>query len=551
MTQQSPGILFSTSTADPICWRRFFPFSLSNCLRALSVGVGFACSAGWYWFPALHNRELWSLLETRQVPLNTGLFGDFASIGWFTILMLVFLGLAIDNLFLSLQLRRSGSLRNPELIRHCAFSGPVLFSPVINERIHLVLPALIVQSVGVLLLLIVEWYGSGALYSLVPWILGTISALFGLLWFSLMTSLPGVWCCIAYALAASLGFGLSALLGLQSADNLFFLRVLLPALGLPLLFVAMPSSRDIKEQLIIYRRRHLHRARPRRCFSLWRLLRPASSFGASSRTSMLGAVIYLFVLLYGGQFLLEFVFGGFVTSVAALSDKYLYPGRSIALLGQACGAVIAMGLILLFPKYVLFAPLLGMVLFGSGTLCIPLSGEAPYSVIALYVATGCCIAFGLFIMQHLLYGEARKFHILGWGLALSITWSLIGGYLFWFLANSFGEAGAHQDLYMQFLALITVFCLLSFYWIWKNYQLLFTASEPVEERSKPELELKEPLTAREREVASMVQAGIKNIEISEMLHISDATLRVHLRRIYRKLGIQGRAKLKAMPRFHR
>ena len=49
----------------------------------------------------------------------------------------------------------------------------------------------------------------------------------------------------------------------------------------------------------------------------------------------------------------------------------------------------------------------------------------------------------------------------------------------------------------------------------------------------------------------MVQTGIKNIEISEILHISDATLRVHLRRIYRKLGIQGRAELKEMPRFRR
>ena len=88
-------------TADRICWKRFFPVSLSNCLRTFVVGAGFACSAGWDWFPALQNEELWSLLENRQVSLNTGLFGDIASIGWFTILMLVFLGLAIDNLFLS------------------------------------------------------------------------------------------------------------------------------------------------------------------------------------------------------------------------------------------------------------------------------------------------------------------------------------------------------------------------------------------------------------------------------------------------------------------
>lgn len=36
----------------------------------------------------------------------------------------------------------------------------------------------------------------------------------------------------------------------------------------------------------------------------------------------------------------------------------------------------------------------------------------------------------------------------------------------------------------------------------------------------------------------------KNLEISVKLNITETTLRVHLRRIYRKLGIQGRSNLR-------
>ena len=41
----------------------------------------------------------------------------------------------------------------------------------------------------------------------------------------------------------------------------------------------------------------------------------------------------------------------------------------------------------------------------------------------------------------------------------------------------------------------------------------------------------EQLTPREREVAELVQTGMKNLEISVKLNITETTLRVHLRRI--------------------
>lgn len=45
-----------------------------------------------------------------------------------------------------------------------------------------------------------------------------------------------------------------------------------------------------------------------------------------------------------------------------------------------------------------------------------------------------------------------------------------------------------------------------------------------------------------REVISLSTPS--NLEISVKLNITETTLRVHLRRIYRKLGIQGRSNLR-------
>lgn len=77
---------------------------------------------------------------------------------------------------------------------------------------------------------------------------------------------------------------------------------------------------------------------------------------------------------------------------------------------------------------------------------------------------------------------------------------------------------------------------------------LMTISDGLKERDgaglPSEIDPFEQLTPREREVAELVQTGMKNLEISVKLNITETTLRVHLRRIYRKLGIQGRSNLR-------
>ena len=51
------------------------------------------------------------------------------------------------------------------------------------------------------------------------------------------------------------------------------------------------------------------------------------------------------------------------------------------------------------------------------------------------------------------------------------------------------------------------------------------------------------LTAREREIASLVAAGRTNREVAEQLVLSPRTIDAHLRSIYGKLGVRSRVEL--------
>jgi DNA-binding NarL/FixJ family response regulator len=51
------------------------------------------------------------------------------------------------------------------------------------------------------------------------------------------------------------------------------------------------------------------------------------------------------------------------------------------------------------------------------------------------------------------------------------------------------------------------------------------------------------LTARELEVVRMLARGLRSAGIASELHISEATVKTHLHRIYEKLGVDGRVSL--------
>jgi DNA-binding NarL/FixJ family response regulator len=54
------------------------------------------------------------------------------------------------------------------------------------------------------------------------------------------------------------------------------------------------------------------------------------------------------------------------------------------------------------------------------------------------------------------------------------------------------------------------------------------------------------LTSRELEVLHHAAAGLGNRELAERLAISEATVKVHLTRVFQKLGLRGRARLAAI-----
>ncbi|MBR7077135.1 MAG: helix-turn-helix transcriptional regulator, partial [Clostridia bacterium] len=55
-------------------------------------------------------------------------------------------------------------------------------------------------------------------------------------------------------------------------------------------------------------------------------------------------------------------------------------------------------------------------------------------------------------------------------------------------------------------------------------------------------ELREELTAREREVAELAAKGLRNAEIAEALFISENTVKHHLKIAFQKMNIDRRSR---------
>jgi DNA-binding NarL/FixJ family response regulator len=53
----------------------------------------------------------------------------------------------------------------------------------------------------------------------------------------------------------------------------------------------------------------------------------------------------------------------------------------------------------------------------------------------------------------------------------------------------------------------------------------------------------DPLTTRERQIVLVLSEGVSNREIGRRLSVAEGTVKVHLHRIYRKLGIANRTAL--------
>ena len=517
-------------------------------IRALATALGFALSAGWDWLPSMHSLWLRDYTRILGQPGSSEGLETFSGIVFFKILMLLLLCPLIERLFLAFPMEKNA--RAWEAPGHEA----ALMSPQTGERLYIMFPLMLVQGAAIALAGLASLFMPSSFHTLYPWILGTTSALFGLVWFVLIALLPGAWGCLAYAFTLCSSSVLALLLDEAPVQTLGRLRILLPMLAVPLLFFAVPPRDDLLRRVSRHRRQRLFSTRMRGVFLRNLLLHRVSLLGALSKSGNGLLVFFLFPVFYGLQQLLDFSSGCPLICIRQLSSPPLQQHVFVSLSGQASGAFLAAAFLAFFPGHHLLVPMLGLSLFGCGTLLTSVLPTPPFNSLPFYLmhfAAGLCAAFALYILHCFFERSNFLFRTVSRSLVLVTLLGSAGSYLLWMVAESINNRflGSHA-LFMHLLTLFSIAALFCIYLVREPLiRLLDPKATARNERlvflgNLPPADPLEPLTPREREVAELVGTGMKNLEISLRLNISETTLRVHLRRIYRKLGIRGRANLR-------
>ena len=179
-----------------------------SCVQAFTAALGFAMSAGWDLLPSMHTLWLRDYIEAVSMPTPFGFFGTLSGSIFFKMIMLLALCPVMERLFHAFPLDRVAFRRKP-----FPNADYALLPPALRERIYLSTPLILSQLCAILLLLVLTFSLPPCLDGLMPWLLGTVSALFGLIWFVLVTLLPGVWSGISYGLAITFSILISLLFG--------------------------------------------------------------------------------------------------------------------------------------------------------------------------------------------------------------------------------------------------------------------------------------------------------------------------------------------------
>lgn len=480
--------------------------------RITAAAAGFALSAGWYWFPRVH--PLWtettpsfSPHDAEQLALVLTLL-----IGVKTAALLVF-GPLLGRAYAVAGVSDGAGTASP-LRRRLLSSLPFFVVQVIAWVVLLPLPLPADQPETPTLL--------------APALFGVSDMLCSLIWLSVLIRLPGVACCFAYAAGALCGLGLHWLALPLAPSQAHLLRIVSPLLAGPLIFFAIPSGRNAGGAS------------------------PGSSAASTACASAPPATVMLCVFAITAclRALIDFNENGFpfAREVPVPPEEGAWLD-TLTLLAHACGGLLTA--FALRRRCCLRLLVITLAFFGSCAVLLPLCGLArPTSaaVFPLHLAAGAGAAFAIFLLGRSVRLGHPLIRTTCQALVILTVVVCLSGWILWFCAlRIHSEAFPPHEIYLQLLGLAVLLLIPPCYALRLPLRrLLGSRRSPCRTPMPPDDARPLSLTKREREVARLVQLGMKNIEISARLNIAETTLRVHLRSIYKKLGISGRDNLAAV-----
>ena len=223
------------------------------------------------------------------------------------------------------------------------------------------------------------------------------------------------------------------------------------------------------------------------------LLRRFSYLDILSKQGSVYLVLCVFPIMYGVQILLDFSIGCPMVSFNLMPDPPLERHAFLIMSGEISGAFLASSLIAFFPSHSLLVPMLGLSLFGCGSLLTAVFPSPPLNSVAFYImqlSSGCCAAFGLFVLHQFFQRSGFLFRTLSKALFLLTLFGSMGGYLLWkFVDNIHNSSLSSHVLFMHLLTIGAILGLFFVYLIRRPLQhLMVTAPRrSLEEAPAPHL----------------------------------------------------------------
>lgn len=343
---------------------------------------------------------------------------------------------------------------------------------------------------------------------------------------------PPVYACITYALAIVCNITFYECTLYIDPNYIHMFQVIAPFLALPLFIIGIPNLEP-----------HYNITNPKK------VSRPTVSI---SNHSLQYVALSLIGLLSTFQFFLNAAtIDTFIFINAYLSETY--SATIFMLSSQLIAAIFAIWIIKSKDNAHLMLLLFILGLLGISTILYSILIQKTVPIVILQLASGLITMFCIITFSILVHSQKCMYKILAISIFVMNIVGYFSGYALWniaiFLKNS---SSSIIHIHIPILGIVSVLSILLiqslYYHIMDISHLCYILSSHDNSMDAYVYQDKlNTLTPREKEILSLVQQGLKNIEISNRLSITEGTLRVHLRNTYRKLNIQGRQSLKSLP----